>query len=213
MTVDTFFEKVADDQAQRESLEAEIQNLLQSIAELEAAAAAAAAAGDTETYKTKIQAKADDESDLFVKRTYLDNLKDSVTPEDAVSAWANYVPTFNTALNEALAGFAEKKAELMQMYSDLVDLQHDALVTREGLCAAVGLDANSMKMNYIPCKNGTNPNGSLRLGAIGTHCIDPDAVYYLSDYIVTNNIEMPALRGISDFEIDRVVNTVANHHS
>lgn len=213
MTVDTFFGKVAADNERREGLEADIQTLLQSIAELEAAAAAAAAAGNTETYKTKLQAKTDAESDLFVKRTYLDNLKDSVTPDDAVSAWASYVPTFNTALNEALAGFAEKKAELMQMYSDLVDLQHDALVTREGLCAAVGLDANSMKMNFIPCVNGSNPNGSLRLGAIGTCCIDPDAVYYLSDYIITNNIEMPALRGIPDFEIDRVVHTVADHHS
>ena len=213
MTVDEFFKKVAADKARRENLEAEIQNLLQNIAELEAEAAAAAAAGDTATYKQKLQEKADAETDLFVKRTCLDNLKDSVTPDDAMSAWGNYVPAFNTALKKALAGFAEKKAELMQVYSDLVDLQRAALATREGLCAAVGLDANSMKMDYIPCKNGSDPKGTLRLGETGTRCIDPDAVYYLSDYVVKNNVELPALRGVSDSEIDRVVHTVADHHS
>lgn len=213
MTVDEFNKKVAADKERRESLEAEIRALLQLVADLETAAAAAAAAGDTATYKQKLQEKADAETDLFVKRTCLDNLKDSVTPEDAMSAWGNYVPGFNTALRNALAAFAEKKAELLQMYSDMVELQRAALVTRENLSAAVGLNADSMSMEYIPCKNGLDPKGALRLAEVGTRCIDPDATFYLSDYVVKHRVENPSLHGIANSEIDRVVHTVAEHHS
>lgn len=214
MTVDEFNKKVAAGKERRENLEAEIRALLQLVADLETAAAAAAAAGDTATYKQKLQEKADAETDLFVKRTCLDNFKGSVTPDDAMSAWENYVLGYNTALKKALAGFAEKKAELVRVYSDLVGLQRAALVTRENLSAAVGLDANSMSMDFIPCKNGINPKGTLRLPEIGSRCIDPDAVYYLSDYVLKNNIDCaPALLGIPNSEIDRVVHTVAEHHS
>lgn len=209
MTVDEFFKKVAADKARRESLEADIQNLLQNIAELEAEAAA----GDTATYKQKLQEKADAETDLFVKRTCLDNFKASVTPDEAKTAWGNYVTGYNAALKKALAAYADKKAELLKMYSDMVDLQRSALATREGLCAAVGLAVNSLTMDYLPCKNGNDLKGSLRLGETGNRCIDPDAVFYLSDYVIKNNVENPALRGIPNPELERVVNTVVIHHS
>lgn len=213
MTVDEFNKRIATDKERHGGLEAQIKTLLQRIADLEVDAGAAAAAGDTATYKAKLQAKADAETDLFVKRTCLDNFKPSVTPDDAKTAWSNYVTGYNAALKKALAAYADKKTELLMMYSDMVDLQRAALATREGLCAAVGLAVNSLTMDYLPCKNGNDLKGSLRLGETGNRCIDPDAAFYLSDYVIRNNVEPPALRGVQNPEIDRVVNTVVVHHS
>lgn len=213
MTVDEFNKRITADKERRGGLEAQIKTLLQQVSDLESAAGAAAAAGDTAAYKARLQEKADAETDLFVKRTCLDNFKPSVTPDDAKTAWGNYVTGYNAALKKALAAYTDKKAELLKMYSDMVDLQRSALAIRESLCAAVGLAVNSMTMDYLPCKNGIDAKGALRLGETGNRCIDPDAVYYLSDYVIRNNVENPALHGVQNPEIDRVVNTVVIHHS
>lgn len=213
MTIDTFYEKVAADKARRESLDAEIKELLQRIADLEAEAGAAAAAGDAVTYKAKLQAKVDAETDLFVKRTCSDNMKDSVTVDDALAAWGNYVPGYNTSLKKATAAFEEKKAALLKAYSDMVDIQRAALAIREDLSAAVGASAESFKMDCIPAMSRYDLPGALRLS--GFNCPDPDACYYLACRAAENNVNYAAalMIGASDPEHVKVWNTVVNHKS
>lgn len=213
MTVDAFYEKIAADKERRESLESEIKVLLQRVADLEADAGAAAAAGDTVAYKAKLQEKADAETDLFVKRTCVDNLKNSATKEDALAAWGNYAPGYNAALKKALAAYAEKKAELLKAYSDLVDLQRAALAIREDLSAAVGASAESFKMDCVPAMSRYDLPGALKLS--GFNCPDPDACYYLACRAAENNVNYAAslMNSAPDPEHVKVWNTVVNHKS
>lgn len=204
MTIDAFF---AADKKRRENLDAEIKELLQRIADLEADAGAAAAAGDAVTYKAKLQAKADAETDLFVKRTCL-----TVTLDDAMSAWDNYVPGYNTSLKKAIAAYEEKKAALLKAYSDMVDIQRAALAIREDLSAAVGASAESFKMDCLPVMSRYDMPGALRLS--GFNCPDPDACYYLACRAAKNNVNYAALMiSTPDPEHVKVWNTVVGHKS
>ena len=210
MTIDEFNKKVAADKKRRENLDAEIKELLQRIADLEADAGAAAAAGDTVTYKAKLQERADAETDLFVKRTCSDNMKNSVTQDDALAAWNNYVPGYNSSLKKAIAAFEEKKAALLKAYSDMVDIQRAALAIREDLSAAVGASAESFKMDCLPVMSAYHLPGALRL--VGFNCPDPDACYYLACHAKENNLNYVVVHD-PDPELGRVWNTLVGHNS
>lgn len=213
MTVDEFYKKVSADKERRGGLEAQIKTLLQQVSDLESAAGAAAAAGDTAAYKARLQEKADAETDLFVKRTCLDNFKPSVTPDDAKTAWGNYAAGYNAALKKALAAFEEKKAALLKAYSDMVDSQRAALAIREDLSAAVGASAESFKMDCIPAMSRYDLPGALKLS--GFNCPDPDACYYLACRAAENNVNYAAsvINSAPDPEHVKVWNTVVNHKS
>lgn len=210
MTITTFDEQIAKDKQTRESLQAELDELLRQEAALEADANAAADAGDVDEYLMKKAAKDRVTAALFVKRKQFDKLSSSVTEADARTAWANYVAEYNSKLAEGLKAFEEVKADLLQRYSYLVSLQADALAVRSHLGNAVGIDKTSLPMDYIPVMSGLEAKGALRLA--GFNCVDPDAAYFMANHCRKNN---KTFVGISnrDPEEERVYSVVVTRNA
>ena len=177
MTVKQFRDTVIAEKNKRDTIAAEINDLLKQGSVLQDEADAAAEAGNVELYEEKIAEKDKIERAIFVKRNFLDKMKWTVTEDDAIKAWEGYVAEYNRRLTKARADFLAAKEKLIKLYSDMVELQGEALETRKELGAVVDLDKNTFKMDFIPCVKKSEA-GSLVLDQCG--CADPDAAYFLS---------------------------------
>ena len=210
-SISDFDRKLAQGKEAREQLTNEINDLLRQEAALDAEANAAADAGDVDLYESKANAKNHVHATIFVKRRQLDRLGPTVNEADADAAWSDYVATYNKKLQAALDAFEETKEKFYQQYSDLVSLQHDALAVREHLGAAVGVDKNRYRMEFVPVQQGPSVYGALKI--YGFNCPDPDSVFYLSMYCRKNKTTL-FNQGTStpDPEAERVFHVVVNHN-
>ena len=210
MTIKEFDKLIEEDKKKKEALSAEVEELVRQECQLNAEAMTAANAGDVDTYIAKKAAKDKVSATLFVKRKCLDRLGDAVTKEDSRAAWKDYASDYNKRMKKALADFNAEKAKLCKMYSDMVDLQRDALATRERLAVTVDDDKNAYTMEFIPVRDG-NDCGSIGMSAVGYK--DPDAIYYLSDYAQRNNKNFVPIFGEFDPEYIKITSVVINHNS
>ena len=104
---------------------------------------------------------------------------------EAKEAWADYSGDYNKRMKKAVSDFKAEKEKFLKMYSDMVDMQREALATRRRIARIAEADENSFSMEFIPCRSGINTAGLLRLG--GFACMDADAAYYLAHHCEKNN--------------------------
>lgn len=160
--------------------------------DLKAQAEEAAVSGDLDQYK-KLKAQADDlEAFVYVQGKQIEKIKQNpaVSNKDVSDAWEDYVKTYDKDLKAKLDRFHEAKNKLLKEFVEMVDMQNNALATRERLASYIGKEkvnltldgglGSMFPMNYIPCiGRGIERNGN-ELALRGTSVCDPDAVYYLN---------------------------------
>ena len=187
-TVEEIKRKVAKMAALKTELTAKVDNAEKNLAELKAKAKSAAEEGRLEDYKAASAAIQDAEAALFVARAQLDKCSAGINEAEVKAAWSDYAADYNKKLDKMLSQFAEKRRDFLAAYREMIDLQADALKTREELGnyieLAVRIGENPFDRAF-PCK--TLPSGfsgvEIRpgeLSVIGTPITDPDAVYYIS---------------------------------
>jgi hypothetical protein len=210
MTMEKYFELVKEDEAKREALQEEIDELFAKADSLKAAMAVAGSEGDGEKY---VELKAEwikVNGILNVKREYLKNLPRSTTENDALEAWCGYAEKHNSKLHKALAEFESERAKLCKMYSSLVDIQNEALLMRERMAETSSTEKEKFTIDYIPVHGGID-KGLLRLG--GFNCMDADACYYLANYCRENDKYITTSTGELDPEAQRISSVVVVHNS
>ncbi len=187
MTIKQFRDTVIAEKNKRDSIAAEINELLKQESVFQTEADAAAETGNVELYEEKMAEKEKAERAIFVKRNFLDKMKQTLTEDDAMKAWEGYAAEYNRKLLKARADFLAAKEKLISLYSVMVELQGEALQTRKELGAVVDLDKNTFKMDFIPCVKKSDI-GSLVLEYCG--CADPDAAYFLSAMAIKKCAEL-----------------------
>lgn len=187
MTIERFEELLQQDREKRERLDAEISSLESRIKKLEDEMISAAADGQEDVFKAKKAEKESLSDSIYVKRSFKEKMKDSVTADDAREAWADFTKGHNKKMRAAIQAFESEKAKLMQMYSDLIDMQKHACAIREKLSDAAGAPVESFDMETVPFQKGPQPTPMLRLGGV-SDLTDPDALYFLNDYAKKKNL-------------------------
>ena len=210
MTIEKLEKLVSESKQKKAALAAEVENLLRQESALDAEARAAADVGDVEGYLSKKEEKDKVSATLFVKRNFLDKMTNAVTKDDSRSAWENYVADYNKRMKAAYSDFKAEKAKLCEMYSGMVDLQREALEVRERLADLVGDKIDSYRMEFIPVKDASS-RASLRLG--GVNFCDPDAAFYLSNYVEKTGARLFVVNGERDPEEHRITSVVIVHNS
>ena len=130
------------------------------------------------------------EEDFVQKRLNVLNAAPTVDADRVVAAWNDYRSKYDPQMEKGIAEFAKAKQKMLDAYSAMVKLQTESSEIRKRLGSYVGAGAVSLTSRFpakmIPLRSAAIKNvGFLSMG--GTTLKDPDAVYYLSDYIINEN--------------------------
>lgn len=144
----------------------------------------AAKKGDVDLYLANKKRRADVDEEIYVKRTAMENISADITLEEVLQAWSNYSDQYNKTLRKKLDTYYSLRQKMRDTYRELIDLQGDALETRERLARYVGVKVEPMAvtdfdkdftMEFIP-----QNNSELKLAGAPRTITDPDALYYLA---------------------------------
>ena len=174
----------------KESLDREAR-LNDEIAELENTGSAidieiecAAKQGDVNLYLANKKRRADVDEEIYVKRTAIENNSPGISHEDALQAWNSYAEQYNKNLRKKLDTFYSLRQKMRDAYREMIDLQGDALETRERLARYIGIKVEPMavtdfdrdfQMEFVP-----QNTGELKLAGAPRSITDPDTLYYLA---------------------------------
>lgn len=121
-------------------------------------------------------------------RIRLNKLRTSaaVDPDRITAAWNEYRTRYDVRMEKAIAEFEKARRKMLDAYSAMVELQTESSTIRKRFGAYDGTVATSLTARFpakmIPLSNVSMQSvGLLSMG--GTILKDPDAVYYLSDYV------------------------------
>ena len=210
-TIEKIKAMIAEHSAGRKALENEIADLLKQEAELAAQAEAAADTGNVDDYMDLSAKKNRATATIFVKRKQMDKAPVKALPDDvAREAWAEYAEDYNKALKKKLDEYASLKKKLCQMYGEMLDYQNEALNVRLLFSNNSAVPAEAFRMEYIPLRGGAlNPVGGTSLN--GCSIRDPDAVFFLSDYCIKNNVGFATSTGVSDPTLKKAHSVLGQH--
>jgi len=209
-TIEKYFETENQRQEKCIAISQELDNLIRQQGEAELASKEAANCGDLDLYMEKEAERRRIDSEIYVKRTFLNQLQSMTFPEKAVEAWESYAKDFSKRLKSAVAEYEAEKTVLMEKYSALVTLQSEALNLRKRMVEASGASVEDFQMDYIPCVyDKSKTPGKLTLGGINS--VDPDVCFYLANYYNRSNIQVKYYE--PDPEAEKVFNTVVAHRS
>ena len=127
--------------SKKTQIEQEIKEQEAQKAQKEQEAREAAAAGDVATYK-QIKAEITGlEDSIFVKRAQLKKCAAGALKESEVlPAWNKYASDYGKKFEKLLADYEKARHALFVMYMEIVDLQNEALRTRERCGYLMGVD-------------------------------------------------------------------------
>ena len=173
-------------------LETKKETLPARIAAADKKASAAAEAGDMGAFDAAAVERDDLKREQEFNHIRLQKLKTSplVDPERVKVAWNDYRAKYDPQMEKAIAEFEKAKRKMLDAYSAMVELQTESSTVRKRFGAYIGQDPLNpvdpvvrFPAKMIPLRGAIASNVAL-LSMGGTTIKDPDAVYYLSDFVV-----------------------------
>lgn len=180
ITVNELEKLVAERTAQRKALEERVVELLNREEEYKAQMQTAVDSGDAEAYKT-VKAKLSElEDEIMIAKLQLDKIssEDAVTEEEAAEAWEDYRNGYEMQFSSLMEKYEKQKAELLNSYSALVDLQTEACKTREKVAEYRKLSDRGATAYDLPLDRQF-PMQYLPVTFNGTSITAGDALFYL----------------------------------
>lgn len=173
-------------------LEAKNEALPSRIAAADEKASAAAEAGDMGAFDAAAVERDALKREQEYIRIRLQKLKTSpaVDPDRVMAAWKDYRAKYDPLMEKAIAEFEKTRRKMLDTYSVMVQLQTESSAVRKRFDGYVGQNPLNpvdpvvrFPARMIPLRTANSTNVAL-LSMGGTTLKDPDAVYYLSDYVL-----------------------------
>ena len=218
LSIEQIEKKAAEYNAKKKELSERINTLEKKEIEANDRATAAADAGDLPGYKKAVAESGDIGIELEFSRDLLNKMTGSgVSQQEASAAWKDYADGYNAKFDRMYADFEKKRTELLSTYCALVDLQAEALKTREKLADIGGYGIRLFGIfdkpydNIFPCRllPSVDKDPEFNLSFNGTMVKDPDAVFYLVNYRKSKNIT--GHKWAANDELKRVSDVVGRH--
>ena len=170
----------------------------------EAKAAAAAGEGDYDAYKIAARERDELKDEAEYIRIRLEKLRTlpDVDPELVKAAWDEFCKRHDPALEKKLAEYQKIRQKALDLYGEIVDMHREAAAIRRRFSMITGTEQGESCRRF-PAKSiplriaAVDASGYGTLKMPGTNIVDPDALFYLSDY-VTKEAKNPGYSWIHD---------------
>ena len=137
-----------DAQAIRARLKEEIEAQTAEKDAAEVAAQEAADNGDIDAYRQHKAEAEELETSIFVKQAQLNKNGSSLKEEDVLKAWKKYAADYEKKFTKALSDYETARRGLYEKYMQVINLQNDALKTRERCGFLLGMKPPASIMEY-----------------------------------------------------------------
>ena len=170
-------------------LEARSEVLPTRIAEADEKASSAAEAGDMGAFDAAAVERDSLRREQEFVKIRLKKLRTSpaVDPDRVASAWGDYRKSYDERMLKAIAEFEKSKRKMLDAYSAMVAMQEESSSIRKRFGAYVGGDVMSLTARFpakmIPLRAANATNVGI-VSMAGTPLRDPDAVYYIADFVL-----------------------------
>ena len=173
-------------------------------------------AADKKAYKDAKNDLQEYESELEITRHLYerDITRPVLTDEEASSIWSEFSSEHDNLFDKMYSDFEKKRNEMLVAYQKLVDLQTEAIITRERLAEYVG---KGVVYRYsiwdrpydalFPCKFLPTESKEGRLTMSGTIVRNPDALFYLAS--AADNESEKGLPYIENHNLHKVMGIIS----
>lgn len=197
------------------ALSEEMKVLPQQIQETQARADAAIANNDYSVYSDAIaeRDKLQFKLDYIKSRANMLKSTPAIDIDEAKTAWNAYRKDYDLKLKKKLTEYKSAIEKALAMYGELVAMQTESAKIRSRFCDYTRLE-NSKAVVVFPSEmiplramGEQHPNGIGLPSLFGCKTRDPDAVHYMSNYLITHKV--PGVDAVlADDEQMKIINSV-----
>ena len=205
--------------AKKEELEKKIVDLEQREASAKEKAQEAAEAGDLVAYKASSTEAQDLGTELIVAKAHFKRLGSGdaiVTQEEADSAWKDYTEGYNKKFDKIYSALEEKRAAMLDLIRELIDLQEEAFANRERLAKYAGINPKCYTVldkpldAPFPCRCLPDiPGKGEKMRMNGILTANSDVLYFLA--CLAEKHSLAGVGFVTSPEISRIKNIIERH--
>jgi len=175
----------------------------------DAKATAAAEAGDFEAYRAAAKERDDLKAEDEYIKLRLQKLRGmpNVDPQLVKEAWDDYRNKVDPKMEQKIAEYQRAKRKMLDIYGEMVAIQKEGAGIRQRFSKMIGVDTSesfrAFPSKMIPLRTAAdrhgNATGLLSMG--GATLKDPDAIFYMSNYVTQKMDEGTGYSVASDREL------------
>lgn len=173
------------------ALAKKLEELPAKIAEADEKANVAATVGAYDDFRAAARERDELKGELEFVTLRLNKLREmpGVDPEIVKEAWEDYRKKYDPKLTAKIADYQKTMRKALDLYGEMVEMQTEAATLRCRLARFTGIPVTEARSRFpsaaIPIRHvglDSSGYGTLKMG--GTTLNDPDALRFLSDYLV-----------------------------
>lgn len=202
----------------RTELEKQISVLENQVEEYREKVRSALEAADKKAYKDAKNDLQEYESQLDITRYAYEKsiTRPVLTEEEASSIWDEFSSEHDRLFDKMYSDFEKKRNEMLEAYRKLVDLQTEAIISRERLAEYAGKGIVHIYSAWdrpyddlFPCKFLPTDSKESRLSFNGTTAKNPDALFYLAS--TADNESKKGLPYIENHNLHKIMGIISRH--